>query len=250
MKIIHKIHIEKLIIFAGICTLLATVLLIAANPARIVLAQTGDNKIYLPIIDKPPAPSPSLYYENFSKNNSGWRQRTSGSCMALYQDKTYGTFTKADRECEWPAPPKAEHTYGTFQVQAREINTLPQSNSDAVKYGIYINRNSNGYYLFKVDIEEGKKDCAWKLIKYTSSKSETLLNGSCKSANKGYSQYNTLKIKHINTGELSVYLNNNHLGTTLDKGQLTGQGTGLYIEEDSKEGDVIIGFDNFTVNRP
>jgi hypothetical protein len=210
---------------------------------------TADHLIFLPLIYRQPTPtlSPVLYYDNFTNTGSGWRQSTSGSCLAIYTEHVYGTFTQTDQHCYWPAPHKAKYTYGTFEVQARQIE-LVDSKSTRFRYGLYINHNSSGYYLFWVELNKKNDDCRWQLIRQTRNKKTW--GGNCKSASHKYNRFNTLKIQHVNSGEISVYLNGNLLGSYTDKAQLTGKGAGLYIREESEDGGVIISFDNFTVYRP
>jgi hypothetical protein len=67
----------------GVMALILGLFVMAAAP---VLAQTDNQKIYLPLIFVSPPPPSILFYDNFSKSNSGWRQSSSGDCMALYKD--------------------------------------------------------------------------------------------------------------------------------------------------------------------
>ena len=234
-----------LMVGGGIIVLTLALFVTASAPT---LAQTDDHKIYLPIIFVPPPPPPILFYDNFSTSKSGWQQSTSGNCMALYQDHVYGTLTKSNHVCYWPAPKGAAFTYGTFEVEAREID-IYESRSREFSYGLYFNHNSSGYYLFSVKHNKRNGNCDWKLTRYAKG-SDTLLQGDCLTTGNPANRFNILQVKHAVNGTISVSLNDHLLSSYIDSQHLTGTGTGLYIEEISEDGDIIVGFDNFTVYRP
>lgn len=213
-----------------------------------ILAQTDDHKTYLPVIFKPPPPPPILFYDDFSESNSGWRQSTSGDCMALYRDHVYGTLTTPNHTCYWPAPREAAYTYGTFEVEAREVD-IYESRGWRFRYGLYFNHNNQGYYLLSVEHNKRNDDCDWKLTRYTNG-SGTLLQGDCRAAGNPYNRINIMQVNRTADGLISVSLNDRLLGTYTDSHQLTGAGTGLFIEERSDDGDIIVSFDNFTIYRP
>jgi hypothetical protein len=168
--------------------------------------------------------------------------------MALYRDHVYGTLATPNHTCYWPAPKAAAHAYGTFEVEAREVD-IYESRSRRFRYGLYFNHNSQGYYRFSLEHNKRNDDCDWKLTRYANG-SDTLQQGDCRAAGNPYNRINVMQVKRSTNGAISVFLNDHLLGTYTDPHQLTGTGMGLYIEEESGDGDIIVSFDNFTVYRP
>jgi hypothetical protein len=213
---------------------------------------TGQYVYYLPIVSKysTPTPSPVLYYDDFLNKKSGWPRNTGGSCRSEYESGAYGMGAMPNKDCYRAAPQKAQHRFGVFKTVARRIPIYYGDTSTKFSYGIYINeRNSReDYYLFRVGYDDDDEKCWWDLIRRKDKKAKKVKSGKCKS--KGFNFPNTLAIKHTSDGSVSVYLNGQQLGLYYDNAPLTGQGTGLYLEEQSNDKYSIVVFDEFRVNSP
>jgi hypothetical protein len=115
-------------------------------------------------------------------------------------------------------------------------------------YGIFINgEGGNNYYLFRIWPND---DCStggdWQLIRREDGKNNTIRRGYCEPAIKQGGNLNILKIGHKSNGTLTLYVNNEEIGSYVDSNDLDdGKATGVYVRSDDE--DVRIKFDDFKV---
>ncbi len=214
---------------------------------------------YLPIIyrSRPPTPTPAptpkptpvrtLYFDDFSKSNSGWVEDGNKNCYFSYSRGRYKFKLKRHKvECWSPGPKKTLIKYGEFSVKAFGEGT----NRD-LTYGIYINGKGGAeQYLLLVRPNSkkcGKNEGRYEFYRTKSGKRKKKLSG-CHSAVKRGSAINILSIRHSKNGLVSIYANGTRLGVYKDKSQLKGRGTGLYGK--SGRNYDVVKFDDFTILKP
>lgn len=230
--------------------------------------QLGSSKIYLPIVYSPP-PQPIVHYFDKFDGKKRWPRETdliNAKCLSDYREKRYVTGAKPGKNCFYEAPRAAERRLGIFEVKAWQIdnpypfsvfslssssevkgNEVEIQRSKEFRYGIYINADDDrdNYYLFQVEYDSNK--CKWKLTRREDSDSDTVTDGDCRSASKGYKGHNIIKIDHTSTGRIKVYMNDNLLGSYVDDDPLTDDELGLYIKNESDNRAAVVIFDNFQV---
>ncbi|OQY46678.1 MAG: hypothetical protein B6242_07060 [Anaerolineaceae bacterium 4572_78] len=216
---------------------------------KIIKIGTGFNPlpIYLPLIFKnhygtPPIGTPTItptptatpgkiYYETFDDKNSGWFEGSSPTnedCISSYRDGMYDVELKTDggiKSCLRPAPESAESRYGTFDVEAYPLAGL--ANVGDFSYGIYINGDGGDeYYLFVIypnsNCDSGGD---WILYRHDNDKFKVLISETCNPNVKrgtGSQAKNMLTIRHISTGQIDLYINQQWVGTHTDSDHLIG----------------------------
>jgi hypothetical protein len=217
------------------------------NPLQVTAAYT----YYLPSIRKFPSPTPLpyLFFDNFSDDDSGWVKFSNDDCEGGYTNGEYRLEVEEDSDGEdecfaFTSNEDAEHKYARFEVQFRRSDGTNHYNA-----GIYINGRGGGeYYLFRV--EHDGNNCDWRLVRRKDSSSDTKISGSCDTRTNGGSATNTLLIAHTSDGVLKVYLNGQLLGSYTDGSQLTGEGTGLFVNSETVDDNVVVRFDNFAIYTP
>lgn len=218
-----------------------------SSTLNVVNAQTcGD--LYFPLLSKLPTPTPQpiFYSEDFSDDDHEWPtgdfdvdDDDEDECSARLQSGQYEVTVEEDETCFFPAPREAEKRIGTFEV---DFQYDGDSDSDEFDAGIYINgEGGDEFYLFRVEYEED--DCEYRLFREDDSKA----NGGCDSPSNGYKQQNKLRITRDTSGNLTIFLNNTQLKTYKDGSPYNGKGTGVYVRETSKDGEIVIKFDNFKI---
>lgn len=213
--------------------------------SRGVNVTTGITCLYLPMIrrDPTPTPNPVAFLDNFSGARN-WPTADDSDCERAYIDDEYEIEAKTkDELCFGPAPGAAEREFGTFKVKARR-----HGGGSNFSYAIYINgQGDDNYYAFEVKPND---DCSWRLIRRRDGNSSTVRSGGCDSPINRGSSSNILEIRHTSNGNISVFINDTQLGSTYNDGsQLTGRGTGVYVQT-ANDDDVTIRFDDFTVILP
>lgn len=201
--------------------------------------------LFLPLIQKFPTPTPNpvVFFDDFG-GNKNWPTADDSNCDRTYVNNEYEIRAKSqDEDCFSPAPSGAEKRYGRFKVKVRR-----DSGSSDFTVGIYINgAGADNYYLFQVNPADS---CGWELIRRKDGNSDTKRSGGCDGAINRNSNSNTLEIRHTSNGDIRVFINGTQLGSTYNDGsQLSGTGTGVYARTNNSD-DVVVRFDDFTVNQP
>ena len=203
--------------------------------------------IYFPLIRKDPPVAVLVYSDDFSDSDSDWLHKeysdSDHDCYNYYDGLKY-RINANNSVCWGWAPSAAERTYGSFQVEGY----ISEGNSN-VAWGIYSN-GAGGSSQYVLRIWPNTSSCpgsgSWQLLRNGSSVGGG--SGTCNAAiYPGLNVTNKLKITHLTTGAIVSFINDTPVYTYTDSSQLTGTGTGVYVNSDSPNTYNVIKFDNFQV---
>ena len=184
----------------------------------------------------------TLFFDDFSKNNSGWTQLTNDSGAIAYTDGYYLISVKKTSTLLLANPGKSFPGDVSIEVDARKIG-----GSDDNYIGVLCHyQNPDNYYMLIVT-SDGYSGIAMRKDGQDSLISPGLKFLKMDGIKKGNA---TNQIRADCIGEtLTLYANGKQVNLAYNK-SLTGGDTGLAVRSSKLEGGADVRFDNFTVHSP